>query len=59
MHNSHKFLMGVVLVGSVVLLVMGVVWFFMGNILTSINMLIMGLVAGANYLLHKQWMRQL
>lgn len=59
MHISHNFFMGVVLVGAIILLGMGAVWLVRGNVLTGVNMLIMGSVAGANYFLHRQWMRRM
>lgn len=51
--------MNIVLVGGVLLLGLAFMWFARDNVLMGVGMLIMGAIAGSNYLLHLQAMKRM
>jgi len=54
----HKIAMAVILIGGAALFLMALWWFNKGNIPMASGMLIMALIAGSNYYLHRRMMKK-
>jgi len=54
----HKIAMAVILIGGTVLFLLALWWFSKGNIPMGSGMLIMALIAGSNYYLHRRMMKE-
>jgi len=54
----HKIAMAVILIGGAALFLLGVWWISKGNIPMGSGMLIMALIAGSNYYLHRMMMKK-
>jgi len=50
--------MAIILLGAIVLIILGLMWFSRANNLMGIGMLVMGVIALSNYYLHVQSMKK-
>jgi len=58
MELLHQIAMAVILLGGVALFLLALWWFSKGNIPMGSGMLIMALVAGSNFYLHRMMMKK-
>jgi len=54
----HQIAMAIIVIGGVALFFLALWWFSKGNIPMGSGMLIMALIAGSNYYLHRRMMKK-
>jgi len=57
--NLHNLAMLIIVVGAVILFYLSFVWYQQNNIIMSVGMFVMGLIAVSNFYLHRRMMRKM
>ncbi len=54
----HQIAMWIIVLGALILFYFAIVWYMQDNIIMSLGMIIMGLIALSNFYLHKRMMKK-